>query len=584
MTATSRLGGAVAQGVLPATAVALVGLVFLMLLDWVGVHAWDDGAITLAYARTLAETGRFAVTPVSEVVEGSSSLLFVAAMAAVHALRPLSFEGLVFASQLTALLAWLLTLVLVERKLRAHVHAPLVRAGLVAALALLPMPMAEVFNGMEMTTFALLLWGLVEAFERRHVALYAWVPLVLLVRFESVFYLGVAFAGVVLWRPRDRAWAWRAGLWTIACWLMVAAWRWSVFGDWMPNTIHAKMHPPYMPSGHGLDLLMAKADGLFEFMKVNVAWLLALAGLGGGVVAGRRGLAALDLRAWLVLSFGLFAALSGANWGYQGRMCLAALPLLFVWAVELWSWRGSAPAAARGVGRVPVPLAMAALLLVTLVVNANVLIHDAKAVMRGGFYQHKLPASLHDRVEAHLASGQIEFAHWMGVTPANFRATGLVVERVRRSLGLAQIGLFTPDVGGTALCCPQIRVLDSGLLTSRELAHAGYAGLSGYFTREQPDLVITHTFWSALSGIHDLPAFVQGYVPVVIDDMQFWLRRDHLGTLRASPDWQARQLPSPSVLSALKAAKYGGKPEDLEQVQRHLQRHPGESLWAFVSR
>ena len=118
----------------------------------------------------------------------------------------------------------------------------------------------------------------------------------------------------------------------------------------------------------------------------------------------------------------------------------------------------------------------------------------------------------------------------------------------------------------------------------RELAHAGYAGLSGYFTREQPDLVITHTFWSALSGIHDLPAFVQGYVPVVIDDMQFWLRRDHLGTLRASPDWQARLLPGPSVLSALKAAKYGGKPEDLEQVQRHLQRHPGESLWAFVSR
>lgn len=578
MSTLSQPRGLALQALMPATVLALVGLFYLALVAWVGVHAWDDGAITLAYARTLAETGRFAVTPVSEVVEGSSSLLFVAGMAALHAVLPQSFDGLIRASQWTALVAWLFTLLLVARKLRPHVPSSQARGLLVVLLGLLPMPMAEVFNGMEMTTFALLLWGLVEAFERRHAALYALIPLLLLVRFESVFYLGLAFAGLVLFRPRDRLQAWRAGLWTVAVWLLVAAWRWQVFGDWMPNTIRAKMHPPYMPEGHGLSFLLAKADGLLEFLKVNLVWLLAL-GWWGRKLSTRpgRGLAVLDLRAWLVLAFGVFAALSGANWGYQGRMCLAVLPLLFIWVAERWSWAEARRGANTGRKPRPAFLPLMGVLLATLVVNANVLLYDAKAVMRGGFYQGKLPDALHERVAAHLQSGAIEFAHWMGVTPANFRATGLVVDRVRRSLGQPTIGLFTPDVGGLALCCASIRVLDSGLLTSRDLASTGYGGLEAYLGRERPDLIITHTFWSELSHIYSLPTFRRDYVPVVIDHMHMWLRRDHLAPLLASPDWQARPL---AGLAELQQTKYGGRPEDMA----YMQTRGSETIWALQPR
>lgn len=46
-----------------------------------GIHqikgGWDDGAITAAFARTLAEAGRFALTPLSEKVEGFSSMSWV---------------------------------------------------------------------------------------------------------------------------------------------------------------------------------------------------------------------------------------------------------------------------------------------------------------------------------------------------------------------------------------------------------------------------------------------------------------------------------------------------------------------------
>ncbi len=545
-----------------------------------GAHAWDDGAITLAYARTVAEAGRFALTPVSEVVEGASSLLFVGVMAILQGLHAWSFDDLIRASQWVALLAWMATLVVLDRKLRLQVPVAGQRWLLLALLAVLPMPMAEVFNGMEMSTFALILLGVVEAFERRHAALWLLIPLALLARFEAAFYLGFAFAGLVLCRPRDRRWALAAGVYMVTIWMLLALWRFQVFDDWMPNTIRAKMHAPYMPAGHGLALLQAKAEGLLEFLKVNVAWLLALAWLWrrtattqAGAVTGpswRRW----DIKVWLVLAFAVFGAITGANWGYQGRMCLAALPLLVLMVAERWGVMRSTAGGEHRPGLHTTGWALVGLSLLTAVVNANVALGDAKALMRGAYYQGYLPPALQARTETHMRSGQIEFEHWMGVTPANFRATGLVVDRVRESLGLKEIALLTPDVGGLSLCCPHIRVLDFGLLTSRELAHSGYAGLGAYLNAQQADLVITHTFWSELSGIYTLPAFDREYVPVVFNGMHMWLRKDHLTRLLRSPMWRAAALEGPQALTQ---TKYGGKPADLAYVQSR----GAETIWAF---
>ncbi|MES2221308.1 MAG: hypothetical protein V4587_10120, partial [Acidobacteriota bacterium] len=48
---------------------------------YLGLHnlrrSWDDGAITAAYARTFADSGRIALTPSSPQVEGMSSLTWL---------------------------------------------------------------------------------------------------------------------------------------------------------------------------------------------------------------------------------------------------------------------------------------------------------------------------------------------------------------------------------------------------------------------------------------------------------------------------------------------------------------------------
>jgi hypothetical protein len=54
-------------------ALAVQAVMILCIVQLVGIRAWDDGAITLAYSRTFAETGRIALTSVSETVEGYSS-------------------------------------------------------------------------------------------------------------------------------------------------------------------------------------------------------------------------------------------------------------------------------------------------------------------------------------------------------------------------------------------------------------------------------------------------------------------------------------------------------------------------------
>ena len=50
-------------------------------------RAWDDMAITLGFARTLADAGMVAPTPLSDPVEGTSSLLWTALNAALYKLH-----------------------------------------------------------------------------------------------------------------------------------------------------------------------------------------------------------------------------------------------------------------------------------------------------------------------------------------------------------------------------------------------------------------------------------------------------------------------------------------------------------------
>jgi hypothetical protein len=67
-----------------------------------GESTWDDGYITLAFARTFAETGHIRLTPFSEAVEGTTSPLWFLVMVAAYALGITGFYGFHLASQLLA--------------------------------------------------------------------------------------------------------------------------------------------------------------------------------------------------------------------------------------------------------------------------------------------------------------------------------------------------------------------------------------------------------------------------------------------------------------------------------------------------
>ncbi|WP_027194001.1 hypothetical protein [Paraburkholderia sprentiae] len=64
--------------------------------------------------------------------------------------------------------------------------------------------------------------------------------------------------------------------------------------------------------------------------------------------------------------------------------------------------------------------------------------------------------------------------------------TGASVDHLREYLGQPTLKFTTPDVGGAALCCDHLDILDSALLTNASLARRGYAGFADYLNKERP--------------------------------------------------------------------------------------------------
>src|SRR5262249_47498209 len=139
-----------------------------------------------------------------------------------------------------------------------------------------------------------------------------------------------------------------------------------------------------------------------------------------------------------------FAMITGTNWGYLGRMQFFALPFMLLLVAQ-----------ATDVLAASSPIRHYALVW-------SIAVLTVCSSMIGAPFDH-LRAS---RTDA------------FSVTPAAFRETGRAVEKVRTALAIPRIAFLTPDIGGVALCCPAIRVVDIALLTNRQLAREGYGVLA----------------------------------------------------------------------------------------------------------
>jgi hypothetical protein len=503
--------------------VAAYAVLSLAAIALVGPYGWDDGAITIAYAQTLGRHGIFALTPASASAEGTSTLLMTGMLAFGQWLLHPGFLESIRTAQLLSFVALSATLVLVWRALQPFLPSPTHRLIVVSLLGLLPACQAEIINGMEMTVFALLLFAFVLCWRARSTLAYALVPLLLLARFEAVFYLAFALGWMVLFCAQDRPSAIRMCVWLVLCSLLLTLWRYWVFGALLPNTILAKLQAPY--SKRGWDGILEKLRGLKDFIFVNAALL-------AGLFLSRKGgqKRRLDpMPVLLIFAFGVFALVSGRNWGYSGRMFMAVLPIFVLALAERF--------AERFANR-PQPRVLRGLVLClagTFLFNLTVMRENIDTVILGAAMRGMLPSSLNTASEKVRKRVWHHFpGDWRGVTPENYAMTAASVDHLRAYLGQPTLRFMTPDVGGAALCCEHLDILDSGLLTNPSLARRGYAGFADYLNEERPEVIETHGMWSGDSGIYSVAVFQTDYLPAVFDGTLFWLRHDVLQRLVAN--------------------------------------------------
>ncbi|MFP5232272.1 MAG: hypothetical protein ACLGQX_06530 [Acidobacteriota bacterium] len=511
----------------------------LLQVHFVRDFGWDDGSITVAYARTYAETGRTALTPVSEQVEGFSSPAWFWLLAACYKLAHPGFLGMLQVSQVLASLCSALACGVFYLLLYRRIGAPMAMlAGL--ALGLSNMFLYEDANGMEMSLLSLLVAICIVAVQRKHsLLLILATALATTVRFEAAFYLWCAGVAIFLSANRQSK---RMGVQiaasTVLAWLGVELWRLVAFHTFMPNTVFAKRWAPY--TRHGMAAVWSHLGGLlglYDCLAVLIAgvlWLyftqdVAHFRLDESTTGETSSLLSNDsLRFCVGYAVGVtfFNFIIGTNSGYRGRMYYSCfIPAILLVFYLFLSYRRRLPAA------------WTAFVLVlwwasTFAINYRYLdFHEAwsLALRSDGLGTTVPPSNVLERFLLHY---RVPYGSNMyGITPHQFAMTGRAVDDIRKQLDMPTITFMVPDVGGASLCCENIRIVDAGLLTNTVLAHDGYAALSQVLTAENPEVIETHIPWSRAGKIYRIPQFTDHYSPVIYHDNFFWVRNDILHRL-----------------------------------------------------
>lgn len=530
----------------PAIAAAAVAV---WLGHWVIVvsdYGWDDGAITLAYARTFAESGRIALTPSSPVGEGYSSPAWFLLVSLVGLLgRPfggLGYMGYIRAGHGLAVLSAAVGAALLTVLLRRWLGTPAAAVTAVIAFGGANM-INEAMNGMEMLLLCAVIVALLIAIERNTLAARRWATglafAVPFIRLEALPYLALAGLFVLWWRRRMVFWMGASAALGLA---VLTLTRLVVFGAWLPNTIAAKRREPYIPPDQWGKGPEPAPDGTPRSSAISrellaawtpIAQLLVIASAVMALalvlaVAHRHWssdqppssapvIASFKMPIWILAAFGWVVGCTatnwivGRNWGYTTRMELSMIIA------------GVAAAAALG------GVAIRALPWQTLRARS---IHWALPFI--------FPLALLQVVSGQwallLEQNNLDRArdgHEMGfVSPHGYAGTAAHVDRLRVMLGMDTLAYMVPDVGGTALCCPKLTILDSALLTNPTLTRMGWDQFGSYLASVSPDVIETHGVWSSLSGIYDDPYFTQNYRPIVIGKRFLWLRVDLLQRLK----------------------------------------------------
>jgi hypothetical protein len=511
---------------------ALVGACVL-----IGDNGWDDGAITLAFARTFARHGVVALTPRSETVEGFSSVSWFLLNALPALARP-SFERAILFSQVlsvvsicasTALLGRTCSLLRLDRRWTTLT---------VITFAAWGCSFHEAANGMEMGLLAAAFLALVNELlspQPRVFWLAAGVFLAVTTRFEAVVYVALLALGVVSVRGRRAFWVIvAAGAGTV---LLLSSWRLAVFGDVLPNTFWAKRWPPYAAFGVTSRLSAALELPSFFVVPLGALAVLRFARVDLGGMAGERR-RALSILGYPILGAILMGGLLGNHWGYWGRMPYFAFPLALALLALLFSSRVNATGSK---------------VWVAVTVGSFV---SALGLSMTGFPSGPLTAAFH--------GGSF------GVTPHTYAASGQVFRRFAAAAALQEPTILTPDVGGLALCCDEFRIVDLAMLSNRKLAHRGHEALAEVLETESPEIVEAHWHWTSRGALYDLPSFRARYLPAFAGGTKLWIRRDVAATIESKGRGCQVAVNRGDVQEALRTHRYANHdlPEDRTSFER----------------
>ncbi|MGD0837620.1 MAG: hypothetical protein ABSB49_13340 [Polyangia bacterium] len=466
----------------------------------IGDNGWDDGAITLAFARTFAHHGLVALTSNSETVEGFSSVSWFLLNALVALARP-SYDAAILASQLLSVLCICASTVLLARSCVLLGLDKIFSYLTVVAFAAWGCSFFEASNGMEMGLLAaafLLMVNELLSPRPRMVLLSTGVLLAVTTRLEALAYLGPLSLSVLL--VRDRRAFWAIFLTTAAIVLVLTSWRLAVFSDFLPNTFWAKRWPPYAEFD-ALGRLTGAVELLrFFLLPLIVLEILLRSGFDLTRVLRTQRKAFLLLSS-PVLGVVLVGGMVGKHWGYDGRMPYFAFPLmLLLFSLTFSPWvniKKSKLRIAIAVGACACPL----------------------RVSMDSFPSGEMSAALH--------GGSF------GVSPHTYAETARVFRRFARAADLQHPTVLTPDDGGLALCCDELRVVDLALLSNSRLAHRGYTALSDVLASESPEMIETHKEWSSSGKLYELPYFRARYLPAFAGGTKLWIRRDVAWTIES---------------------------------------------------
>lgn len=496
--------------------IILANVIHLPAIIYSGAYGWDDGAITISFARTLAENGKIALTPLSPIVEGSSSLLHLGIISFFWPLFDPNFYEALFLTKAITFGFLILNALGLFLLINQQHRVPLLALATATGYLLVPMNMSEVINGMEMITFGTLLGLYVLAFQRNTRWAFLLIPAILLCRFEGAFYIGMTTFFVTLFaqnKATRRLAIQHLGA-IVLTFAAITVWRIFYFDTFLPNTVWAKMNPPY--SIEGLPSLIQKLKGGGEYLLVFAPIWLAGMKLISMTRTHRAELARPEL--WLILSFLVFGLITGTNWGYDGRMFLGVLPVAIYWLSRQAGLLRSQMEPRSN--QTKISLLVSAPVFLVILLNLSLMRSNIDTVV----YAQMISASKDSGPTGEKAHQQ----RWLGITPETYKLTGEAVVTLAQHAGIDQPIVAAPDVGGLGLCCANVRVVDTALLTNPVLARTGYAGLDEQLQTELPDVILTHGVWTRTSGIFDLAFFRETYGPVVFHSNLMYLRNDVL--------------------------------------------------------